>query len=93
MIEPRWRNFSNYFRFSNAMKTCYFCQGEVINQRIRHVHHWGDEIIIFENVPAEVCTQCGEVYFSPEVLETMDKDTLEGTPPDKSISVPVFSLP
>ncbi len=78
---------------NKAMKTCYFCQGEVINKRIRHVHHWGDEIVIFENVPAEVCTQCGEVYFSPEVLEMMDKVTLERTPPDKSIAVPVFSLP
>ena len=75
------------------MKTCYFCQGEVIKKRIRHVHHWGDELVIFENVLAEVCTQCGEVYFSPEVLETMDKANLERTPPDKSIAVPVFSLP
>ncbi|MBI2852546.1 MAG: YgiT-type zinc finger protein [Chloroflexi bacterium] len=75
------------------MKTCYFCQGKVINKRIRHVHHLGDEIVIFENVPAEVCTQCGETYFSPEVLGMMDKATLERTPPDKSIAVPVFSLP
>ncbi len=78
---------------NEAMKTCYFCQGEVINKRIRHVHHWNEEIVIFENVPVEVCTQCGEVYFSPEVLEMMDKATLEQTPPDKSIAVPVFSLP
>ena len=74
------------------MKTCYFCKGKIINKRVRHVHHWGDEIVIFENVPAEVCTQCGEVYFSPEVLGMMDKATLGRTPPDKSISVPVFSL-
>ena len=78
---------------NKVMKTCYFCQGEIIRKRIRHVHHWGDEIVIFENVPAEVCTQCGEVYFSPEVLGMMDKATMEQTPPDKSITVPVFSLP
>ncbi len=78
---------------NEAMKTCYFCQGKVVNKRIRHVHHWGDEIVIFENAPAEVCTQCGEVYLSPEMLEMMDKVTLERTPPDKSIAVPVFSLP
>lgn len=76
-----------------AMKKCYFCQGEVIKKRIRHVHYWGDDIVIFENVPAEVCTQCGETFFSPEVLKMIDAATLKQTPPDKSIDVPVFSLP
>lgn len=75
------------------MKTCYFCKGTVKRKRIRHVHHWGDQIIVFENVPAEVCEQCGEVYFSPDVLKIMDKATLEKTKPDKTLSVPVFSLP
>lgn len=76
-----------------AMKRCYFCGGKVINKRIRHVHHWGDELVIFENVPAEVCPQCGETYFSPEVLQMMDRATLEGVPPNKKLTVPVFSLP
>lgn len=75
------------------MKKCYFCQGKIINKRIRHVHQWGDEIVIFENVPAEVCTQCGEVYFSPDVLKMMDSSTLQDASPEKSIAVPVFSLP
>ncbi|MBM3156858.1 MAG: type II toxin-antitoxin system MqsA family antitoxin [Chloroflexi bacterium] len=75
------------------MKTCYFCKGKIVNKRIRHVHHWGEEIIIFENVPADVCTQCGEVFFSPEVLETMDKVSQKRIAPKKSIAVPVFSLP
>jgi len=75
------------------MNRCYFCKGEVVEKRIRHVHHWGDEIVIFENVPAEVCTQCGEVYFSPEVLRMMDKATSGQTSPDRSVATPVFSLP
>lgn len=75
-----------------AMKECYFCKGKVIKKKIRHVHHWNKEIVIFENVPAEVCTQCGEMYFSPDVLEMMDNAMLEHTTPDKSIEVPVYSL-
>ncbi len=74
------------------MQKCYFCGGKVIEKRIRHVHHWGDEIVIFENVLADVCTQCGEVYLAPEVLKAMDKATLEKRTPDKSLKVPVFSL-
>ncbi len=75
------------------MTICYFCKGKVRSKRIRHVHHWGDEIVIFENVPAEVCEQCGEVYFAPDVLEMMDKATLKKQKPDKTLAVPVFSLP
>jgi YgiT-type zinc finger domain-containing protein len=40
---------------------------------IRHVHQWGEKVFIFKKVPVEVCTQCGETYFGPEVLEKMDK--------------------
>lgn len=40
---------------------------------IRHVPQWGEKIFLFKNVPAEVCTQCGETYFGPEALEKMDK--------------------
>ena len=53
----------------------------------------GDKLVIFDDTPAEVCSQCGETYFSPEVLEMMDKATLDGTPPDRELAVPVFSLP
>ena len=76
-----------------TMKTCYFCKGKIVKKRIRHVHHWGEEILIFENVPADVCTQCGEVFFSPEVMEMMDEVSQKRTAPEKSIAVPVFSLP
>ena len=46
------------------MKTCYFCKGEVVKKKIQHVHQWGEKIVLFEDVPAEVCQQCGEIYFS-----------------------------
>ncbi|MBI4287665.1 MAG: YgiT-type zinc finger protein [Chloroflexi bacterium] len=74
-------------------KTCYFCKGSVIEKRVRHVHYWRDKIVVFENVPAEVCQQCGEVYFALEVLDMMDKATLDKTKPDGTLTVPVFALP
>jgi YgiT-type zinc finger domain-containing protein len=50
----------------------------VVEKSIQHVHQWSEKIVIFEDVPAEVCQRCGEVYFSPEVLERMDAVTIEG---------------
>jgi len=48
---------------------------------------------LLQDVPADVCEQCGEVYFSPEVLEMMDQITLERTKPKATLTVPIFSLP
>lgn len=75
------------------MTACYFCKGRVIEKKIRHVHHWGDSIVVFDDVPAEVCQQCGEIYFRPEVLEWMDEAVLEELKPKTRISIPVFSMP
>lgn len=74
------------------MKTCYFCKGPVKKAKIRHVHRWGERIIVFEHVPAELCQQCGEVYLDPHVLEAMDRIAGSDAEPKATISVPVFSL-
>lgn len=74
------------------MERCYFCKGTIVKKKVRHVHVWGDEMLIFENVAAEVCTQCGETYLSPEVLEAMDKETQKPAIPRKSMVLPVVTL-
>lgn len=74
------------------MSTCYFCKGHVKPALVRHVHQWGERIIIFDDVPAEVCVQCGETYFGPDALEKMDQITLSGEQPEKELVVPVYSL-
>jgi YgiT-type zinc finger domain-containing protein len=59
---------------------------------IRHVHLWGEKIFIFKNVPAEMCSQCGEAYFGPEALEKMDL-VVESVPePEEIAQVSVYSL-
>jgi YgiT-type zinc finger domain-containing protein len=42
------------------MNRCYFCQGTVKSERITHIHRWKGQVIILEDVPADVCQQCGE---------------------------------
>ncbi|MBI3744386.1 MAG: type II toxin-antitoxin system MqsA family antitoxin [Chloroflexi bacterium] len=74
------------------MKTCFFCKGDIEPRRIEHVHEWGTEIFIFRNVPADVCRQCGEVFFGPDALEAMDKVVTKHPKPETHRSVPVYSL-
>ena len=74
------------------MDRCYFCKGKVEGKVIRHVHQWGEKVFIFKNVPAEVCTQCGETYFGPEALEEMDRIVAGPPEPEEIAQVPVYSL-
>jgi len=74
------------------VERCYFCQGQVVPKRVRHIHEWGKQVLIFEDVPAEVCQQCGEVYFGPEALKMMDQVTLGQLEAPAYLSVPVFSM-
>ena len=74
------------------MDQCYFCKGKVESKEIRHVHQWGDRVFIFKNVPADVCTQCGERYFGPEALAQMDQIVTGETEPEDIAHIPVYTL-
>ena len=74
------------------MTRCYFCQNTIQTKKIRHVHQWGEHVYIFDDVPAKVCSQCGEVYFAPDVLDMMDKIATNETAPQHTMAVPVYSL-
>lgn len=71
------------------MKRCYFCKGELVEKKISHVHSWLDKLVLFKQTPAEVCKQCGEVYFKPEVAEAFDKITARIDKIKQTIQVPV----
>ena len=47
---------------------------------------------LFENVTADVCSQCGESFFAPEVLELMDNHVKGKLKAEKTISIPVIRL-
>jgi len=74
------------------MDRCYFCKGKVESRTIRHIHQWGEKVFIFKNVPAEVCRQCGEMYFGPEALEKIDRIVADLPEPAEFTQVPMYSL-
>jgi len=74
------------------MDRCHYCKGSVEKKMIRHVYQLGEKIFIFKNVPAEVCRQCGEIYFGPEALAKMDKVVANNPEPEEIAQVPVYSL-
>jgi YgiT-type zinc finger domain-containing protein len=64
----------------------------VRKQAIRPVYRWGEKVFIFNNVPAEVCTRCGETYFGPESLEQIDEIVETAREPEEVAQVPGYSL-
>jgi YgiT-type zinc finger domain-containing protein len=43
---------------------CSFCGGRVREKLVRVDCRIGDRLVIVEDVPAGVCEQCGEQYFT-----------------------------
>lgn len=72
------------------MKRCYFCKGRIVEQRVRVDFRWGAELVVIEDVPAEVCQQCGEKYISPEVYKEMENLAKTKVKPIRHIAIDVI---
>ncbi|MDQ6660163.1 MAG: YgiT-type zinc finger protein, partial [Chloroflexota bacterium] len=49
------------------------CLGEYEQSEVVHTVRQGDRIIVIEHVPAEVCTICGDVLFTPETVRQIER--------------------
>ena len=52
---------------------CFMCKGTLENKLTNFISDMGNCIIIVKDVPSQVCTQCGEVSYSNEVAEQLEK--------------------
>jgi YgiT-type zinc finger domain-containing protein len=72
--------------------TCDFCRGRTVKRRVKK-HHWHKgRLYIVENVPAEVCRQCGERYYHATTLDAIDRLLDTDHPVKESLQVEVVSL-
>jgi YgiT-type zinc finger domain-containing protein len=51
---------------------CFFCKGDTENKVKTHAVTLDQCVIIIKNVPAIVCKQCGEVYFTDDVMQKLE---------------------
>jgi YgiT-type zinc finger domain-containing protein len=52
---------------------CSFCEGKLYEGRTEFVAKVGDEVISIKDVPAYVCENCGEAYFTPKISRKIDE--------------------
>jgi YgiT-type zinc finger domain-containing protein len=69
---------------------CFYCGGAVEERLIPREIRWGGELLVFENVPVGVCTQCGEKFILPEVAKAIDRVLQRRTQPSRILEVPVY---
>jgi YgiT-type zinc finger domain-containing protein len=50
---------------------CYFCGGQTEERLVTDLYTEGNMYLAVENVPADVCQQCGERYYGPEVTKKL----------------------
>ena len=75
---------------------CTFCRGEVGEQRIEYDYRRRGRLLVISNVPAGVCRQCGERYFTADVLKKMDESYHDifdrNRKPERVLEVPAVSF-
>lgn len=72
---------------------CDLCGGELEHKKIDLEVHIQKELVICEDLPADICKQCGEKYFSADVSSKIDRfiKRYQKKRPLRYIPVPVFS--
>ncbi len=72
------------------MTQCRFCDGSPVEQLTTFVHEDGDQFWIVCNMPAFVCTRCGEKEYSQETTQRVL--SLLQRRPREILHVPVYEL-
>ncbi len=73
---------------------CFECGGEIIRERVSFIMYTKDATpVVFEDVPADKCGQCGEKYLDAALLDRIQSVLEKGVDhPLKEIKVPVVSF-
>jgi YgiT-type zinc finger domain-containing protein len=70
---------------------CAVCGGNLKDTAITHEERRGDQLYLFQNVPAQVCSACGEIWVDEPVLQEIER-MIESGEPVRQIQTPVFDF-
>lgn len=67
------------------------CPGKYEKRLIVHTVKKGSNVLVFDNVPAEVCDVCSDILLSPETIRHLE-DIIKRNPEPKK-HIPVYTYP
>ncbi|MGB6066033.1 MAG: YgiT-type zinc finger protein [Desulfomonilaceae bacterium] len=62
----------------------------MVDTKVTYTLEHDGKVFIVENVPARVCKETGEQYFSPETVEHIQALIKSRKKPDRVIETPVY---
>jgi len=66
-------------------------QETMIQTKVNYTLEYEGKFLIIENVPARVCLETGEQFFSPETVEHLHELVKSDRKPIKIIDTPVYA--
>lgn len=73
-------------------KRCYFCHGgPVVEGTTYHVSRMNGRLVEVEDVPCDICQQCGEKYFEPKTIRKLEQIIKLKSKVREYIRLPVYS--
>jgi YgiT-type zinc finger domain-containing protein len=75
----------------STKERCAVCGGALRATTITHEERRRSRLYLFENVPAQVCTVCGEVWLDEGTLREVDRLLRKGEPVRK-LETPVYDF-
>lgn len=69
---------------------CDWCRGELQFQRVSRLQEYYGQWYKIENLPAMVCEQCGETYFTPQAHDKVLSIVQSGILPKRTELLQVF---
>jgi len=70
----------------------YEWEETLVKRRVTYTLEVEGRLVIIENVPARVCLETGERFFSPETVEHLQQIIWEKQEPKRMVEVPVFEF-
>lgn len=72
---------------------CEYCEGTVQARTVKHeAFKHRDGFVILENVTIGVCDNCGNRYYSANILYTVHQVVTGEKPPERTEQIPVTHL-
>jgi YgiT-type zinc finger domain-containing protein len=64
----------------------------LIEQTVNYTLEMDGKLIVVENVPARLCLETGERFFSPETVERLQQIIWKRNKPSRTLEVPVYEF-
>lgn len=64
----------------------------MVEREVTYTVEVNGKLVVIENVPARVCVETGEQFFSPETTERLQQMVWEQKKPSRVMEVPVYDF-